>query len=281
VADLGPFYADNPVADAVKADGLPNRFFYLHQPTGGRDPVLSNLSTFHELDYFGVMPAPPSGDYAPFFEAMGKTPLKLWQTASVRYLLGPVAALGTLLEHPAFKAVGHYRIENHRLTTAEARQAQWVLIENRSAIPRAMVYHAWRKASPEETLVVMSAPSWNPADLTVVSGEGVPDSTGSGTSPARITERTFNRVVAECNAASDGILVLTDKFDPFWKVRVDGAPAELLRCNYLMRGVRVAAGHHKVEFIYRPYLRPFLVTLASALGLAVWAAARAFPRRGR
>jgi hypothetical protein len=277
VADLGPFYAANPVADKVKQDGTPARLFYYFQPTGGRDPVVANLSTFHELDYFGVMPSPLPADDQRFFDAMGRWPLKLWQTASVRFLLGPESAFARLREHPAFKAVGHYRVENHRLVAAEPRDAPLVLLEYAAAQPRVTLYHAWRKATPEESLVVMSAPSWNPADLAVVSGDGVAESTGSGTSPARIVKRGYNSLVVECDAKADGLLVVTEKYDPALKARLDGAPVPVLRCNYLMRGVAVPAGRHTVEIVYQPYLRPFLVTLAATLALAVWAAARAMP----
>ena len=67
---------------------------------------------------------------------------------------------------------------------------------------------------------------------------------------------------------ADGILVLADKFDADWKVRVDGAPAELLRCNYLFRGVRVPAGEHQVEFAFQTATTGLYVSL-SAIGVAV------------
>ena len=49
---------------------------------------------------------------------------------------------------------------------------------------------------------------------------------------------------------------------------VDGRPAELLRCNFLMRGVYLpAAGTHTVEFRFRLSNKPIYVTF-SALGVA-------------
>jgi uncharacterized membrane protein YfhO len=44
------------------------------------------------------------------------------------------------------------------------------------------------------------------------------------------------------------VLLLNDKFDPHWQVFVDGKPAELLRCNFIMRGVYLTPGAHTVEF---------------------------------
>ena len=49
-------------------------------------------------------------------------------------------------------------------------------------------------------------------------------------------------------ATVPSVLLLNDKYDPLWTVTVDGKPAPLLHCNYLMRGVQVPAGAHTVEF---------------------------------
>jgi hypothetical protein len=63
-------------------------------------------------------------------------------------------------------------------------------------------------------------------------------------------------------------MLLNDRYDPNWKVWVDGKPAPLLRCNYLMRGVYLEAGDHKVEFRFLPPVGALYVSLA-ALGVAV------------
>ena len=52
-------------------------------------------------------------------------------------------------------------------------------------------------------------------------------------------------------ASFDSVLLLNDRFDPAWRVTVDGRPAPLLRCNYLMRGVQLAPGDHTVEFTFQ------------------------------
>ena len=45
------------------------------------------------------------------------------------------------------------------------------------------------------------------------------------------------QIVFATNATAPSVLLLNDKYDPNWRVTVDGKPAELLRCNYIMRGV--------------------------------------------
>jgi uncharacterized membrane protein YfhO len=72
-------------------------------------------------------------------------------------------------------------------------------------------------------------------------------------------------------SASSGkpsVLLLNDKFDPDWRVSVDGKPATLLRCNFIMRGVQVPAGNHQIEFRFTPPIKGLCVSLAG-IGLAV------------
>jgi len=61
-----------------------------------------------------------------------------------------------------------------------------------------------------------------------------------------------NHVEIHVNAASAGLLVLSDLHYPGWCANVDGKPAEILRANYVMRAVAVPQGEHKVEFSYEP-----------------------------
>ena len=59
------------------------------------------------------------------------------------------------------------------------------------------------------------------------------------------------------------VLLLNDRYDPNWTVRVDGKPVPLLRCNYIMRGVYLPAGPHTVEFQFQLPLGPLKITLAA------------------
>jgi uncharacterized membrane protein YfhO len=70
--------------------------------------------------------------------------------------------------------------------------------------------------------------------------------------------------VLQANVRSPAVLLLNDKYDPNWKVRVDGKPETLLRCNYLMRGVYVQPGQHTVEFRFESPVGTFYVSLAAA-----------------
>jgi len=71
---------------------------------------------------------------------------------------------------------------------------------------------------------------------------------------------------AKATAAS--VLLYNDRFDPNWKVLVDGKSAPLLHCNYLMRGVYLEPGTHEVEFFFKPPVGALYVSLA-AIGVGL------------
>ena len=70
-------------------------------------------------------------------------------------------------------------------------------------------------------------------------------------------------IVFDIKSEMPSVLLLNDRYDAGWNVRVDGKPAQLLRCNYIMRGVYLAAGPHTVEFQYRIPSGPLKITLAA------------------
>jgi len=76
-----------------------------------------------------------------------------------------------------------------------------------------------------------------------------------------------NRVEVDLNVTVPAILVLTEVWYPGWEARVDGEPAELLRVNYLQRGVRLAPGERRVEMVFRS--RAWRI--GAAVSLASWA----------
>jgi uncharacterized membrane protein YfhO len=76
------------------------------------------------------------------------------------------------------------------------------------------------------------------------------------------------------STAAPGLFVQVDQYDPDWRATVDGAPAEIHRVNYLMRGVTIPAGVHRVRLTYRPAaltagLRLSTASLAATLLLAL------------
>ena len=67
------------------------------------------------------------------------------------------------------------------------------------------------------------------------------------------------------NATTEAVLLLNDHWSPHWQVSVNGQPAELLRCNFVMRGVHLPPGQHDIVFRFQPPNMWLYVSLASLL----------------
>ena len=67
----------------------------------------------------------------------------------------------------------------------------------------------------------------------------------------------------EAAPSSPSVLMLSDKYDPDWQVLVDGKQSEVLRCDFLMRGVFLAPGRHEVEFRFRPNIKMFYANIVA------------------
>jgi fermentation-respiration switch protein FrsA (DUF1100 family) len=90
----------------------------------------------------------------------------------------------------------------------------------------------------------------------------------------RVLEQKPDRVRVEADFDQPGYVVVSDTYDPGWKATVDGQPAELVRANIAFRAVRVPAGRHVVEQVYRPGavqvgLSISLLTAFAGIGLAL------------
>jgi hypothetical protein len=84
-----------------------------------------------------------------------------------------------------------------------------------------------------------------------------------------------DRIEVAVDAPAAGVVVLDELTFPGWSVEVDGAAAEPLRANYLMRAVAVGAGRHVVVWTFRParasgllvgYVLALMAMLVAAVG---------------
>jgi uncharacterized membrane protein YfhO len=64
--------------------------------------------------------------------------------------------------------------------------------------------------------------------------------------------------------------MMTESYNPKWQVEVDDKPAKLLRCDFILRGVYLEPGKHKVVFRFvNPPGTLFIGVASIVLGLAL------------
>ena len=86
---------------------------------------------------------------------------------------------------------------------------------------------------------------------------------------ARLARYEAERVVVDADAKRRSLLVLTDVHYPGWSATVDGEPVPIERVDYLLRGVLVPAGAHRVEFSYEPasFRAGWIISLLGLVGV--------------
>ncbi|MFO1478195.1 MAG: YfhO family protein [Verrucomicrobiota bacterium] len=197
--------------------------------------------------------------------------------------------------------VQHYS-RGEDITAVPSPEGAFALIEFTGALPRAKLYSNWQVpalapgAAAEVahysaitnapirlqqygtndylTLQKLSDPDFDPARTVLLAAPpadapGAPAvSNGTNGGTVQFASYAPKDIRFQTESGEPSILLLNDRYDPNWKVTVDGKPAELLRANFIMRGVYVPAGKHTVEFTYRIAGRTLFLSLAG-LGLAL------------
>jgi hypothetical protein len=116
----------------------------------------------------------------------------------------------------------------------------------------------------QATLQTLSDKNFDP-EQTVLVATALPAATSTNGNPGTVGFKSYSpkNIVLDARSATPSVLLLNDKYDPNWRVTVDGKPAELLRCNFIMRGVYLPPGSHTVEFNFTLPNKPLYVTLAA------------------
>jgi hypothetical protein len=128
---------------------------------------------------------------------------------------------------------------------------------NARAVRRAFVVGSGRVVGGEDgALDAVLAPGFDPRRLAVLDEPlaGLarrplpPGAAGS----ARIVEHERERVEIAATATRRALLVLADVHYPGWEATVDGREVPIRRVDYLLRGIPLGPGSHRVEFRYEP-----------------------------
>lgn len=242
----------------------------------------------HQFQYYNVqaldlvqMPRMPK-DYENFLVALSPAPFRYWQLTNTRYLLAPAALLNTLNQaagtaEPQFRTVMQFDVvprpglaevaKYEDFTVVANTNGQYAVFAYAAALPRVALYSNWQvQTNDQQTLRLLPAPEFDPTKVVLVASPiAASPSTNAPGGTVSFAGYAPKHIQLKTKAATDTILLLNDKYDPNWEVRVDGKPAPLLRCNYIMRGVQVPAGEHTVEFRFAPSLVGLYVSVAAVV----------------
>ncbi len=255
----------------------------------------------HHFPYYNIqsldvwqMPRMPE-DWKTYLEALTQnaTPesvqriARKWQLTDTRYLLGPAGYLEVMNQQldptqKRFRILQRFDVlpkpgvahptQLEELTAVPDDKGPYALFDFTGALPRAKLYGNWQVNTNDQTVLkTLADPSFDPLKTVLIDTPknylpAVANNDDTGT--VEYKSYAPKHIVLSAQASTPSVLLLNDKYDPHWDVTVDGKPAELLRCNFIMRGVPVPAGSHTVDFQFKIPHKPLDITLA-AMGLGM------------
>ena len=294
-------YATNPIIDVLKDKPYEGRVttppIRLNEQYGMFQQFYHVEWLQHHFPFYGVqtidIPQEPRvpADKQAFRERL--TLGRLWQLTNTRYLLGLSGQLADMFNAQLDPVQKRFRqrtaftlSQNPNTQTIELQTnatGPFALIEFGGALPRAKLYNNWEIIADEKALLSrLGDTNWNPEQSVLLSQDAPkPTAPTAAAGKAEILGNPSPKeMTIQTTSDAPAMLLLNDKLEPEWHAYVDGKEAPVLRANYLMRGVHVPAGAHKVEFKYR--MTPFgfwLVLICNIVGLlliaiVVWSAKR-------
>jgi hypothetical protein len=206
---------------------------------------------------------------------------RLWQLTNTRYFLVGAewgAALNQLGEpQNSFRTVMRMNVVHKPGIDQPEDWGDWTvqtnsdgpvaLLEFTRALPRAKLYANWQNVDDATALHELGSPSFDPEKLVLVATNTplaqTPVDPKADPGTVKITHYQSKHLILEADAKTPAVLLLNDRTGDSWNVWVDQKPGEFLRCNYIMQGVLIPAGHHVIEFRYQPSLKLLYISLAA------------------
>jgi hypothetical protein len=129
------------------------------------------------------------------------------------------------------------------------------------------IYHA--KVQSEGAHSLVDHFGWPPEQGASAPCETAPPGAGRlAPVPAQVEDYSPNRLVMNVIAPSEGWVLVTERYAPGWRAKIDGTEVPIHNANFGFRAVQITPGTHRISFRYRPFGYPGLL-IASWLLLVV------------
>jgi hypothetical protein len=81
------------------------------------------------------------------------------------------------------------------------------------------------------------------------------DTASFASAKVELTNYHPDKMEYKSSSSKEGLAVFSEiwyKGNTDWKATIDGKDAEFIRVNYVLRGLKIPAGDHKIEFVFHP-----------------------------
>lgn len=177
-------------------------------------------------------------------------PTPVLDMLSTKYIIHPEA-----LPNDSLFTVNHppYDQFYKKLKPAYYGSDAVAIYENTDALPRAWFVDAVQKVAPADSiLALMRSESFNPRQLAYVESD-LPNVQKPDSARVEQTLAEMHNLAYDVQTDKPAFLVLSEVYYPAgWKATLDGKEIPIHAANYILRGVEIPAGKHKLELVFAP-----------------------------
>lgn len=148
----------------------------------------------------------------------------------------------------------------------KAVNASQVLYENLNALPKAwFVKNVTALNDNKEIILKMKDVNFSPSEIAYILDKNL-QGTFTSEGSIKLIDFSPNKILFEVSTNSKQFMVISEMFYPKgWTAEIDGNKADIIKTNFLIRGLPIPAGNHKVEMKFHPDTY-FMATSISWIG---------------
>lgn len=103
-----------------------------------------------------------------------------------------------------------------------------------------------------EAVNLVAEPDFDPRARVVLEATQVSELRRGGFGQVLTFERSFNRIELTADTPSGGYLVVSEPAYPAWRAEVDGRDVQVLHADYLLQGLWLSPGRHRIVLSLQP-----------------------------
>jgi hypothetical protein len=113
---------------------------------------------------------------------------------------------------------------------------------------------------------MLNSPTFDPAQSVLVADAiPAPAAADAGKPPGTVEIKPNYKskyIELDADVKTPSVLLLSERYDPKWRATVDGKPENILRCNFIERGILLQPGKHNIVMRYSSPMTTFYASLA-------------------
>lgn len=248
------FYKNTKVTDFLKTQKDHFRLYGFSQTPSLMEKIygLEGYEPLNLLDYSQFIYAVKNGladkSYHLYvnLENREKYSKKILDLLGVKYFIYQSGDIGNPFKFPIWEyhGVGYQEIFNDN---------KFIIYQNPDAFPKVATYASYRIIPERDKLLYQMLTSNTDMTKTLYL-EKKPNisNINLGLGEVRIIKYSPNEIIINSKSNKPTLLFLNDIYYPGWQAYINGQKTEVLRANYVFRGLAIPKGENTIRFVYYP-----------------------------